>query len=271
MADFDSAEERNWALAGYGLFLIAPLHHRPHHACRRDPGASAPGPGAGQLCGKPLPQSDSGVLGLVGGGAGGGAAVAFAGLAGVAVPLLQSWPDHLFALYHSTLMLGLVVPGRGDHLLLVLLAADTRASSGFWTTSPIENGMALQLSISPCRRPMAWRSGCRRRIERVLARNPSPFTFRGTGVYLVGDARHVAVIDPGPNEPGPCRRAAGGDRRPQGDAYSRHPYPSRSFAGCRAAENGDGRQDIWVWSACEFFPLRPSHRKRCYGHLPRQR
>jgi glyoxylase-like metal-dependent hydrolase (beta-lactamase superfamily II) len=38
-------------------------------------------------------------------------------------------------------------------------------------------------------------------IERVLAPNPSPFTFRGTGVYLVGDARHVAVIDPGPNQP----------------------------------------------------------------------
>jgi len=40
------------------------------------------------------------------------------------------------------------------------------------------------------------------RIERLLARNPSPFTFRGTGVYLVGDREKVAVIDPGPNEPG---------------------------------------------------------------------
>ena len=39
------------------------------------------------------------------------------------------------------------------------------------------------------------------RIERLLAHNPSPFTFRGTGVYLVGDARHVAVIDPGPDDP----------------------------------------------------------------------
>lgn len=34
-------------------------------------------------------------------------------------------------------------------------------------------------------------------ITRVLARNPSPFTFHGTGTYLVGtDA--LAVIDPGP-------------------------------------------------------------------------
>ena len=39
------------------------------------------------------------------------------------------------------------------------------------------------------------------RIERVLAHNPSPFTFRGTGVYLVGDAKRVAVIDPGPDLP----------------------------------------------------------------------
>ncbi len=38
------------------------------------------------------------------------------------------------------------------------------------------------------------------RIRRVLARNPSPFTFKGTGVYLVGE-RDVAVIDPGPDMP----------------------------------------------------------------------
>jgi glyoxylase-like metal-dependent hydrolase (beta-lactamase superfamily II) len=37
-------------------------------------------------------------------------------------------------------------------------------------------------------------------ISRVLARNPGPFTFKGTGVYIVG-ARDVAVIDPGPNFP----------------------------------------------------------------------
>jgi glyoxylase-like metal-dependent hydrolase (beta-lactamase superfamily II) len=38
------------------------------------------------------------------------------------------------------------------------------------------------------------------RISRVLARNPGPFTFKGTGVYIVGD-RDVAVIDPGPDIP----------------------------------------------------------------------
>jgi len=34
-------------------------------------------------------------------------------------------------------------------------------------------------------------------IRRVLAPNPGPFTFHGTGTYIVGHGR-VAVIDPGP-------------------------------------------------------------------------
>ncbi len=34
-------------------------------------------------------------------------------------------------------------------------------------------------------------------IRRVVAPNPNPFTFKGTGVYLVGRGE-VAVIDPGP-------------------------------------------------------------------------
>jgi glyoxylase-like metal-dependent hydrolase (beta-lactamase superfamily II) len=37
-------------------------------------------------------------------------------------------------------------------------------------------------------------------IHRLLAPNPGPFTFKGTGVYIVGD-RDVAVIDPGPDLP----------------------------------------------------------------------
>jgi glyoxylase-like metal-dependent hydrolase (beta-lactamase superfamily II) len=39
------------------------------------------------------------------------------------------------------------------------------------------------------------------RVTRVLAPNPGPFTFRGTGVYLVGSGDSVAVIDPGPDLP----------------------------------------------------------------------
>ncbi len=37
-------------------------------------------------------------------------------------------------------------------------------------------------------------------VRRVLARNPSPFTYTGTQTYIVGDAAEVAVIDPGPDE-----------------------------------------------------------------------
>jgi glyoxylase-like metal-dependent hydrolase (beta-lactamase superfamily II) len=37
-------------------------------------------------------------------------------------------------------------------------------------------------------------------IRRVVARNPSPFTFKGTGTYIVGRG-NVAVIDPGPALP----------------------------------------------------------------------
>jgi glyoxylase-like metal-dependent hydrolase (beta-lactamase superfamily II) len=37
-------------------------------------------------------------------------------------------------------------------------------------------------------------------IRRVVANNPGPFTFRGTGTYIVGHGE-VAVIDPGPDLP----------------------------------------------------------------------
>lgn len=37
-------------------------------------------------------------------------------------------------------------------------------------------------------------------IRRVIANNPSPFTFTGTGTYIVGHGE-VAVIDPGPDRP----------------------------------------------------------------------
>ena len=37
-------------------------------------------------------------------------------------------------------------------------------------------------------------------IRRVIANNPGPFTFTGTGTYIVGHGE-VAVIDPGPDRP----------------------------------------------------------------------
>lgn len=40
------------------------------------------------------------------------------------------------------------------------------------------------------------------RIRRVVSNNPGPFTFYGTGVYLIGAGDRIAVIDPGPDIPG---------------------------------------------------------------------
>ncbi len=38
-------------------------------------------------------------------------------------------------------------------------------------------------------------------VRRVLAPNPSPYTYTGTQTYIVGAGADVAVIDPGPDEP----------------------------------------------------------------------
>ncbi|OCC25357.1 MBL fold metallo-hydrolase [Croceicoccus estronivorus] len=38
-------------------------------------------------------------------------------------------------------------------------------------------------------------------VRRVLAPNPSPFTYTGTQTYLIGSQDALAVIDPGPNDP----------------------------------------------------------------------
>src|ERR1051326_4878824 len=35
-------------------------------------------------------------------------------------------------------------------------------------------------------------------VSRLLAPNPGPFTFKGTGVYILGAGAAVMVIDPGP-------------------------------------------------------------------------
>ncbi len=37
-------------------------------------------------------------------------------------------------------------------------------------------------------------------VRRVIANNPGPFTYTGTGTYIIGKGE-VAVIDPGPNDP----------------------------------------------------------------------
>jgi glyoxylase-like metal-dependent hydrolase (beta-lactamase superfamily II) len=50
-------------------------------------------------------------------------------------------------------------------------------------------------------------------VRRVVAPNPSPFTFTGTATYLVGRGT-VAIVDPGPDDPAHLARllaAAGGE------------------------------------------------------------
>ena len=50
-----------------------------------------------------------------------------------------------------------------------------------------------------------WPTGlaeqCEPLVRRVLAPNPSPFTYTGTQTYIVGAGERVAVIDPGPDDP----------------------------------------------------------------------
>ncbi|MCJ2184067.1 MBL fold metallo-hydrolase [Novosphingobium sp. 1949] len=50
----------------------------------------------------------------------------------------------------------------------------------------------------PSERPYATPEIVGPKVRRLLARNPSPFTYTGTQTYLVGDGTDVAVIDPGP-------------------------------------------------------------------------
>jgi glyoxylase-like metal-dependent hydrolase (beta-lactamase superfamily II) len=54
--------------------------------------------------------------------------------------------------------------------------------------------------------PQPWPTGlteqCEPLVRRVLAPNPSPFTFTGTQTYLVGAGSELAVIDPGPADGG---------------------------------------------------------------------
>lgn len=54
--------------------------------------------------------------------------------------------------------------------------------------------------------PQPWPTGladlCEPLVRRVLAPNPSPYTFTGTQTYIVGAGADVAVIDPGPADTG---------------------------------------------------------------------
>ena len=66
--------------------------------------------------------------------------------------------------------------------------------------------MGLTAGVTPVQQdphdPKTWPVGLAEQVEplvrRILAPNPSPYTFTGTETYVVGAGTDVAVIDPGP-------------------------------------------------------------------------
>ena len=62
-----------------------------------------------------------------------------------------------------------------------------------------------------------------------IAKNPSPFTYYGTGTYIVGTGE-VAVIDPGPDLASHVDALENGPRWRVGDAHPGHPHAPGPFA-----------------------------------------
>jgi glyoxylase-like metal-dependent hydrolase (beta-lactamase superfamily II) len=89
------------------------------------------------------------------------------------------------------------------------MAAAPSVPKGF-SSSLIKQALLVRISCSlepmpveiPYRRDFSFEYGrldpVAPMIRRIVARNPSPFTFKGTGTYVVGSGE-VAVIDPGPD------------------------------------------------------------------------
>jgi glyoxylase-like metal-dependent hydrolase (beta-lactamase superfamily II) len=92
---------------------------------------------------------------------------------------------------------------------LNFMAAAPPVPKGF-SSNLIKEALVVRISCSlgpmaveiPYRRDFSFEYGrldpVAPMIRRIVARNPSPFTFKGTGTYVVGSGE-VAVIDPGPD------------------------------------------------------------------------
>lgn len=63
---------------------------------------------------------------------------------------------------------------------------------------PTGNGHIAAMNIPPKPWPTGLSERCEPLVRRVLAPNPSPYTYTGTQTYIVGTEGSVAVIDPGP-------------------------------------------------------------------------
>ena len=90
-------------------------------------------------------------------------------------------------------------------------------------------------------------------IRRVIAENPGPFTFLGTGVYIIGQGE-VAVIDPGPpidSHLNALKKALAGERVTHVFTTHTHvdhsplAHPLAQWAGCKVYGTPDpaGMQD----------------------------
>jgi glyoxylase-like metal-dependent hydrolase (beta-lactamase superfamily II) len=92
-------------------------------------------------------------------------------------------------------------PAATNRCRFVALWADGANLVGRWSPSP-ERAAGPEDAVIPFVTEYEARYGEAEAvsplIRRVLAENPSKFTFKGTGTYLVGHGR-VAVIDPGPD------------------------------------------------------------------------
>ncbi len=75
-------------------------------------------------------------------------------------------------------------------------------------------------------------------IRRIVARNPSPFTFRGTGTYVVGIGE-VAVIDPGPDLPEHVEALLAGLSATGAPTYGFGPHAGGKRGDAAVEEGGD--------------------------------
>jgi glyoxylase-like metal-dependent hydrolase (beta-lactamase superfamily II) len=62
-------------------------------------------------------------------------------------------------------------------------------------------------------------------IRRVICNNPGPFTFKGTGTYIIGRGDGVAVIDPGPDDADHLQVDPGRRGRRTRQPHPDHPPP----------------------------------------------
>ena len=102
-------------------------------------------------------------------------------------------------------------------------------------------------------------------VSRLLAPNPGPFTFKGTGVYIVGAGHRVAVIDPGPALPehvAALKQAL----TPRQVSHILVTHTHRDHSPAAAA--------LKAWSGAKTYgcPIRPSHlgSATAFGSLGRE-